>query len=374
MEKAIVYYTDFRVPVGTSLQDKLTRLMEAAGIGQIDMDGKFVAIKMHFGEPGNLAFLRPNYAKTVADVVKKHGGLPFLTDCNTLYPGRRKNALEHIAAAQENGFSPMTTGCNIIIGDGLRGTDDIEVPVPNAEYCPTAKIGRAIMDADVIISLNHFKGHESTGFGGAIKNLGMGCGSRAGKMEQHKAGKPTVQQGLCRGCRQCAKECGSDAIFYDENGKAYIDQDLCKGCGRCIGRCNFDAIYARQDNANALLNCKMAEYAWAVCAGRPNFHISLIMDVSPMCDCHGENDAPIVPNIGMYASFDPVALDRACADAVNMATPFENSILGENRANKAFQCCGDNFLDVTPGTTWRETLDHGEKIGMGTQEYVLKKV
>ncbi|MGN0974359.1 MAG: DUF362 domain-containing protein, partial [Gemmiger sp.] len=181
MEKAKVYYTDFRVPVGTGLQAKLEKLLYAAGIGTIDMDGKFVAIKIHFGEPGNLAFLRPNYAKTVADVVKKQGGLPFLTDCNTLYPGRRKNALEHITAAYENGFSPFSTGCNIIIGDGLRGTDDIEVPVPGGEYVKTAKIGRAVMDADIVISLNHFKGHECTGFGGALKNLGMGGGSRAGK-------------------------------------------------------------------------------------------------------------------------------------------------------------------------------------------------
>lgn len=373
MEKSTVYYTDFRVRAGTNLQEKLEKLIKAAGIGQIDMDGKFVAIKIHFGEPGNLAYLRPNWAKTVADVVKEQGGLPFLTDCNTLYPGRRKNALEHLAAAQENGFGPMTTGCQIIIGDGLRGTDDIEVPVPNAEYCPTAKIGRAVMDADIIISLNHFKGHESTGFGGALKNLGMGCGSRAGKMEQHKSGKPVVQEGLCRNCKQCAKECGSDAIRYD-TGKAVIDQDLCKGCGRCIGRCNFDAIYAPDDNANALLDCKMAEYAMAVCHGRPNFHISLVVDVSPFCDCHGENDAPIVPDIGMFASFDPVALDRACADAVLAAQPVENSLLGEHRADKNFRCCGDNFIDTTPASTWRECLDHAEKIGLGTQKYVLKKV
>ena len=373
MEKATVYYTDFRVHAGTSLQEKLERLIKAAGIGNIDMDGKFVAIKIHFGEPGNLAFLRPNWAKTVADVVKAQGGVPFLTDCNTLYPGRRKNALEHLGAAQENGFWPMTTGCQVIIADGLRGTDDIEVPVPNAEYCPTAKIGRAIMDADIVISLNHFKGHESTGFGGALKNLGMGCGSRAGKMEQHKAGKPVVQEGLCRNCQQCAKECGSDAISYD-TGKAVIDQDLCKGCGRCIGRCNFDAIYAPDDNANALLDCKMAEYAMAVCHGRPNFHISLVMDVSPFCDCHGENDAPIVPDIGMFASFDPVALDRACADAVQAAEPLPDSLLGEHRADKNFSCCGDNFIDVTPAATWKECLDHAEKIGLGTQDYVLKKV
>ena len=308
MEASTVYYTDFRCPVGTSLTEKLRRLCIAAGIKNIDMEGKFVAIKMHFGELGNLAYLRPNYAKVVADLCKEQGGMPFLTDCNTLYPGSRKNALEHLTCAQLNGFWPMTTGCQVIIADGLRGTDEVEVPVPNGEYCKTAKIGRAIMDADIFISLSHFKGHESTGFGGAIKNIGMGCGSRAGKMEQHASGHPAVQEDLCRGCHRCAKECGSDAIYYNEKNKAVIDQDKCKGCGRCIGACNFDAIYALCDSANEMLDRKMAEYAAAVCDGRPTFHISLVQDISPNCDCHGENDAPILPDIGMFASFDPLSL------------------------------------------------------------------
>ena len=230
MEKSVVYFTDFRCAVGTSQLEKLRRLCIAAGIQTIDMEGKFVAIKMHFGELGNLAFLRPNYAKVIADLCKEKGGLPFLTDCNTLYPGSRKNALEHMDCANLNGFNTVTTGCQIIIGDGLRGTDEVEVPVVNGEYCKTAKIGRAIMDADVFISLSHFKGHEATGFGGAIKNIGMGCGSRAGKMDQHKSGKPAIDESLCRGCRRCARECGSDAIRY-VNNKAVIDYDKCKGCG-----------------------------------------------------------------------------------------------------------------------------------------------
>ena len=234
MEKSTVYFTDFRCPVGTSQLDKLKKLCVTAGIKDIDMDGKFVAIKMHFGELGNLAFLRPNYAKTVADLCKEQGGLPFLTDCNTLYPGSRKNALEHLECANLNGFNSISTGCQIIIGDGLRGTDEVEVPVVNGEYCQTALIGHAIMDADIFISLSHFKGHEATGFGGALKNIGMGCGSRAGKMKQHASGKPAVNEELCRGCRRCAKECGSDAITYP-NKKAVIDYDKCKG-----SRCHSD--------------------------------------------------------------------------------------------------------------------------------------
>ena len=356
------------------LLEKLRRVCIAAGIKDIDMDGRFVAIKMHFGELGNLAFLRPNYAKVVADLCKEQGGQPFLTDCNTLYPGSRKNALEHLSCAQENGFWPMTTGCQIIIGDGLRGTDELEVPVPNGEYCKTAKIGRAIMDADVFISLTHFKGHESTGFGGALKNIGMGCGSRAGKMEQHAAGKPAVQEGLCRGCHRCAKECGSDAITYNAENKAVIDYDKCKGCGRCIGACSFDAIYSPNDCANELLDRKMAEYAAAVCHDRPCFHISLVQDISPNCDCHGENDAPILPDIGIFASFDPVALDQACVDACLNAAPLPNSQLSTNLAKPGWNCYHDNFKDSNPNIEWKATLEQAEKVGMGTRQYVLKKV
>ena len=370
MEKSKVYFTDFRTHVGVSLTEKLQRLIKKAGITDIDMDGKFVAIKMHFGELGNLSYLRPNYAKAVADVVKQCGGKPFLTDCNTLYPGSRKNALEHLDCANINGFNTITTGCQIIIGDVLRGTDDITVPVRNGEYCKEAYIGRAVMDADIFISLTHFKGHESTGFGGAIKNIGMGCGSRAGKMHQHNSGKPIVHDDLCRGCRRCAKECGSDAITY-ENGKAVINQDICKGCGRCIGACAFDAIENQNWNANEILGRKMAEYSQAVCDGRPTFHISLVRDISPNCDCHGENDAPILPDVGIFASFDPVALDQACVDACLHATPMPNSQLSDNLADPHWHHHHDNFLDSNPNVRWKETLEHAEKIGLGTREYEL---
>ena len=370
MEKSKVYFTDFRTRVGVSLTEKLKRLIKKAGITDIDMDGKFVAIKMHFGELGNLSYLRPNYAKAVADVVKECGGKPFLTDCNTLYPGSRKNALEHLDCANINGFNTITTGCQIIIGDGLRGTDDITVPVRNGEYCKEAYIGRAVMDADIFISLTNFKGHESTGFGGAIKNIGMGCGSRAGKMQQHNSGKPIVHDDLCRGCRRCAKECGSDAITY-ENGKAVINQDICKGCGRCIGACVFDAIENQNWNANEILGRKMAEYSQAVCDGRPTFHISLVRDISPNCDCHGENDAPILPDVGIFASFDPVALDQACVDACLHATPMPNSQLSDNLADPHWHHHHDNFLDSNPNVRWKETLEHAEKIGLGTREYEL---
>lgn len=369
-EKAKVYFTDFRTKVDVPLTAKLQKLIRKAGIRSIDMDGKFVAIKMHFGELGNLAFLRPNYAKAVADVVKENGGLPFLTDCNTLYPGSRKNALEHLTCAELNGFNSITTGCHVIIADGLRGTDEVEVPIRNGEYLKTALIGEAVMDADVFISLTHFKGHEAAGFGGTIKNIGMGCGSRAGKMQQHNDGKPHVIEEKCRKCHRCARECGSDAIDY-ERGVAHINQDICKGCGRCIGACAFDAIENDNANANEVLGCKMAEYTQAVCDGRPCFHISLIQDVSPNCDCHGENDAPILPDVGMLASFDSVALDQACVDLCEQQTPIRNSQLGDNLARPDWHHYHEHFKDSNPNVAWKETLEHAEKIGLGTREYEL---
>ena len=326
MEKAKVYYTNMRTGFNNNLLDKLARLIKTAGIGNIDFDGKYTAIKIHFGEPGNLAYLRPNYAKVVADVVKELGGKPYLTDCNTLYVGGRKNALDHIDTAYTNGFSPFSTGCHVLIGDGLKGTDEVYVPVEGGEYIKEAKIGRAIMDADVFISLTHFKGHEATGFGGTLKNIGMGCGSRAGKMEMHSAGKPHIDRDLCIGCHRCEKICAHGAPFFTDK-KANIDHDKCVGCGRCIGVCPKDAVLPASDESNDVLNCKIAEYSKAVIDGRPNFHISLVIDVSPYCDCHAENDAAIVPDVGFFASFDPVALDVACADAVNAQPVIANTVL-----------------------------------------------
>ncbi|MBP2659643.1 MAG: hypothetical protein H6Q69_2675, partial [Firmicutes bacterium] len=333
MEKSKVYFTNMRATSKMNLLQKLERLVKKAGIEQIDFTGKFSAIKIHFGEPGNLAYLRPNYSKVIADVIKSLGGKVFLTDCNTLYVGRRKDALEHLDAAYENGYNPFTTGCQIIIGDGLKGTDESYVPVPVGEYVKEAKIGRAVMDADIIISLSHFKGHELTGFGGALKNIGMGCGSRAGKMEMHSDGKPNVRTKSCVGCGACVKICAHSAISLIDK-KAQIDHAKCVGCGRCIGVCHFDAIGAAWDESNDVLNKKMAEYTWAVLNGRPHFHISLVIDVSPNCDCHSENDVAIIPDIGMFASFDPVALDMACADKANAAPAIADSYLAEQLKNK----------------------------------------
>lgn len=365
MEKSKVYFTDFRCYSGYNRQQKLEKLIKTAGISELDLKGKFVAIKMHFGEPGNLSFLRPNYAKTVADVVKELGGIPYLVDCNTLYTGRRKNALEHIESAYENGFSPFSTGCHIIIGDGLKGTDETLVPVENGEYVKEAKIGTGVMDADVIISLTHFKGHEAAGFGGTMKNIGMGCGSRAGKKEMHSAGKPQVNSELCIGCGKCTQICAHEGAVV-EDGIAHIYHDKCAGCARCIAVCPVKAIAPTEDNANDVLNYKIAEYTKAVIQHKPNFHINLVCEVSPNCDCHDENDVAIVPDIGMFASFDPVAIDNACADAVNAQPIMLKSCIDDHDHEHL-----DHLTHAHPDTNWRSVIDHAEKIGLGTREYEL---
>ena len=364
-----VYFANFRATYRENIPQKLARLVKTAGMLEgIDFDNKFTAIKIHFGEPGNMSYLRPNYAKVIVDLIKGQGGKVYLTDCNTLYVGRRKNAVDHLESAYENGYNPFTTGAHCIIADGLKGTDEVLVPVEGGVYVKEAKIGTAVMDADIIISMNHFKGHEATGFGGALKNLGMGCGSRAGKMEMHSAGKPYVHQRKCIGCGACQKVCAHSAITIEDR-KAMINHDFCVGCGRCIGVCPMDAVKPGEDESNDILNCKIAEYTHAVVKDRPHFHISLVMDVSPNCDCHAENDMPIVPDVGMFASFDPVALDMACADAVNAQPVIAGSVLSELPHEHH-----DHFKNNHPETNWMSAIDHAVKLGIGSKEYELIEI
>ena len=367
--KSKVYFTDFCTNNAESLPQKLARLAMAAGMGEIDFEGKYVAIKIHFGEKGNMAYLRPGYARVIVDLIKDMGGKPFLTDANTLYVGSRKNALDHLETAYQNGFMPYATGCHVIIADGLKGTDEVLVPVAGGEYVKEAKIGRAVMDADIVISLNHFKGHEATGFGGALKNLGMGCGSFAGKKEMHSTCQPVVDQDACVGCGVCAESCAHGAPILQSDGKMQIDLGKCAGCGRCIGQCPVEAIHSSDSRSNELLCYKIAEYTKAVLDGKPHFHISLVRSVSPFCDCYNNNDLPIVPDVGMFASFDPIALDLACAEAV-----MKQPVAPGSELDKAGRPDMDHFTAVSPATNWRAQIDYGKKIGLGEDSYELIRI
>ncbi len=356
-----VHFMSLRAKPGRNLLDKLENLVKKAGLLSIDLEKKFTAVKIHFGEPGNLAYLRPNYAARIVKLLRASGAIPFLADSNTLYKGRRSNAVDHLESAFENGFSPLSVGCPVIIADGLKGLDCREIRI-DQKNCKTAKIGAAIADADVIVSLSHFKGHEQTGFGGALKNLGMGSGSVGGKLEMHSNSQPGILAEKCTGCRMCERNCAHAAVRVGKDGKAAIDYAACVGCGQCIAVCMYDAAHAKWESRG--IQEKIAEYALAVLKDKPNFHVNFVMDVSPNCDCWGMNDHAIVADIGILASFDPVAVDRASVDLVNKAPALAESCIGGKAA-------GDKFTLAQPDTDWRIGLDYAEKIGLGSQEYEL---
>jgi len=368
MNASKVWFTDLRTRPGHNLLDKTEALMRAAGIETIDFKDKFVALKLHLGEPGNLAYIRPNYVSRVVRLIRELGGKPFLTDCNTLYSGGRSNAVDHLQSAQENGFNRIAVGADIIIADGLKGTDYREVPI-HLKRCETAKIGTAIADADIIVSLTHFKGHEQTGFGGTLKNIGMGSGSRGGKMQMHSESKPRIDVVKCTACGTCVSSCPQVAIGWNVDHKAFIDYTKCVGCGQCVAVCMYGAARPVFQGTNDALNEKMAEYVYAVLHGKPAFHVSFIMNVSPNCDCWNLNDAAIVPDIGIAASFDPVALDQACVDLVNKAVANQGSILADVHFEH-----GDKFTQVHPDTHWESQVTHAEEIGLGTRQYELVAV
>jgi uncharacterized Fe-S center protein len=347
----------------------MERLVRRAGIETIDFKNQYVAIKIHFGEPGNVAYIRPNYAARMAVLLHSLGAKPFLTDSNTLYSGGRSNAVDHLQSAMENGFNPISAKCNVIIADGVKGTDYREVPA-GGEYCPAPKIGTAIADADIVISMNHFKGHEQSGFGGALKNLGMGSASVGGKLELHSSSQPVTDRESCTGCRVCEKYCAHHAIRVGKDRKASIDYARCVGCGQCVALCQYDGVVMGEGDTSERLNCKIAEYAKAVLRDKPNFHVNFIMNVSPDCDCWNHNDAAIVPDLGILSSFDPVALDQACADMVTAAPALDGSRLAGKYPHGHLEG-KDKFSLIHPDTHWQAGLAHGEKIGLGARTYEL---
>ena len=378
MEKPTVYFTDLRTSPGNSLPKKLLKLVRRAGIGQIDFKDKFTAIKIHFGEPGNVAYIRHNYVAAIVDLLKEYGAKVFLTDSNTLYSGGRSNAVDHLKAAMDNGFNPISAHADVIIADGLKGTDYKEIEL-NGEYCKAPKIGAAIADADIVISMNHFKGHEQTGFGGALKNLGMGSASVGGKLELHSSSQPVINLENCIGCRICEKYCRHAAVTVT-GGKAHIDYGKCIGCGQCVAVCQHEGAVVKDWDSSETLNYKIAEYALAVVKDKPSFHISFIMNVSPNCDCWNHNDAAIIPDLGIAASFDPVALDCACADLVKAAPVLQNNAITDidSKSGKDHShdrhAGEDKFHIVHPDTKWEAGVEHGEKIGLGNREYTLVRV
>ncbi|HET6420380.1 MAG TPA: DUF362 domain-containing protein, partial [Geobacteraceae bacterium] len=287
---AKVYFTDMRAGVNENIFDKIGRLLHRCGLGERIAPGDLVAVKLHFGEKGNHAFVRPVFIRRVVEEIKGRGGSPFLTDSSTLYPGARKEAVSALTCAIENGFAYAVVGAPLIMCDGLRGHTAAEVPV-DGEIFRTVPIGAEIVEADALVVVSHFKCHELAGFGGALKNLGMGCSSRQGKLQQHSNVAPEVAEEICTGCGFCLKACAHDAIRILE-GKARIYPEKCAGCGRCISVCLKKAVKIKWNEAAPLVMKKMCEFALGAVKGKEekSIYLNFITQVSPACDCYGHAD------------------------------------------------------------------------------------
>jgi hypothetical protein len=364
-----VYFASLKATKASdSALKKLGRLFDEAGFGACITKNDLVAVKTHFGEVGNTAFIQPLQIRPIIDSIKAKGGKPFLTDANTMYVGLRSNAVDHLSTAQRHGFLPAVVDAPVVIADGLTGRDFVEVAV-NLKHFKSVKIGAAAVHADALISVAHFKGHIVGGFGGSIKHVGMGLGSRAGKQQMHSDVKPEVKADKCVGCGTCARYCLQGAIAIAEK-KAVIDQSKCVGCGECLISCQYKAIGQRWDSGGDKLQEKMVEYTIGALKGKEGKcgFFNFVTNVAPGCDCAPWNDAPIVGDIGILASKDPVAIDQASADLVTAEAGNPRSVIKRNLAPGADKLREANDVD------WTVQLRYGEEIGLGSREYKLVEI
>jgi uncharacterized Fe-S center protein len=368
-----VFSMDLRASVKEPNFKKFGRLLEALQVKDIIRRKKkrpLIGVKLHFGEKGNTSFIRPLYVRQVVDHVWAAGGRPFLTDANTVYVGTRAEAASHLTTAIENGFAYAVVKAPLVIADGLTGKAEVEVEI-NQEQFKTVYLAEAILEADGLMVLSHFKLHELSGFGGALKNLGMGCASRKGKLAQHSNISPKVTEKKCTGCGDCVAQCAQEAIALNpETEKAVIDPGKCVGCAECLLVCPYGNIQIQWNESIPVFLKKMMEYAYGVMKDRKDRvgFVNFIMQVSPACDCYGHNDLPVVADLGILASRDPVALDQACVDLVIGSPGVAGSAL------KGLAPGADKFKDIYPQVDWPIQLEYAEQLGLGVREYELVKV
>lgn len=376
--KSTVFFSDLKVESRKTLFDKLNILLDRTDLKGKVKEKDLVAIKLHFGEKGNTAYVRPIFLRKIVDRVKDFKGKPFLTDTNTLYIGARSEAVSHLTTAYEHGFTESAVNAPVLIADGLRGSSAVKVKIDKPIF-KTVSIAHAIHMADVLIGVTHFKGHELSGFGGTLKNLGMGCASREGKLSQHSNISPKVKGKACKGCKSCLPWCPSEAIsmvFPDGEGKSHfpvaqIDSKKCIGCGECILTCPTGAIQIQWNESIPLFQKKMVEYAYGALQKKKGkaLFLNFLTQISPACDCYGFSDAPIVPDIGILASEDPVAIDQASVDLVNQQEGNRSSKLTKN-----LQTGGDKFRGIYPEVDWSIQLAYAEEIGLGRRAYELIQI
>ncbi len=339
------------------------------------------AIKLHFGELGNDGYPSPVLARTAAETALAAGAKPFFTDTNTLYSGSRSNAVDHLRTATAHGYLPEVCGAPVVIADGLRSNDWREVPLSaGCTRLGAARIAGGILDADSMIVLSHVKGHEMAGFGGAIKNLAMGCAPFVGKREQHCV-KFRVDEKKCVACGRCAEVCPTGAArLGGEPGaearlkagrKASIDQESCIGCGECLAHCAPKAIGMDWEVGIEEFTEKMTEYALGAVHGKAGrvLYLSIVGKVVPLCDCVPWSDLPVVPDLGYLASTDPVAIDQAAFDLVKAAPVWPGSAL-DGKAGPG----DDKFTALHPKTRSELQMSHGERIGLGSRSYELVRL
>jgi hypothetical protein len=365
---ATVYFAPMRSAMKRSMVARVGNLLARAGLAEAVAEGDLVAVKMHFGEQGNTGFVQPIYIREVVRRIREAGGRPFLTDANTLYRGERANAVDHLACAVHNGFSFATVDAPIVIADGLDGREAVEVPVAGRHF-ESVRLGSAAVHADAMVVVTHVKGHEATGFGGALKNVGMGLGCRSAKQRMHADFRPEVTAETCTACARCVKWCPVHAIEIGPERYAVIDYELCYGCGECVAACPYGAIATQWKTDATMIQEKIVEHVAGALADKDGkvVYLSFVVAVSPDCDCWSFSDAPIVPDIGVLASTDIVAIEQAAYDLVARATGLPGS-RGEGMAAGS-----DKFAAVT-GVDGTRAIAYAEEMGLGTREYKLVTV
>ena len=361
---AEVYFVNMRAKHGNSLLQKVEKLFFAARMDECVTPNDLVALKVHFGEKGNTGYIRPQFIRKIVDKIKERNAKPFITDGNTLYVGSRANAVDHLQTAIENGWDYSVVNAPLVISDGLTGKDFVNIEI-NQKHFKDVKIGTAAFHADALFAISHFKGHEAVSFGGAIKNIGMGFGCRSGKQNMHSDVLPKVSSVKCISCKKCSKWCPTNAISFPID-KATINPDICIGCGECVVTCPTHAIAINWKTEPDIIQEKIAEYALGVLQnkkGKTAF-MNFLMTITPDCDCFSWSDAPIVSDIGILASTDPVAIDQASFDLVNEQITLSNTRMEGKGQSK------DKFMALH-GISGEKQLEYAEKIGIGSRKYKL---